>query len=146
MNHRAAVSACVVLAIAGLVSPTRAQTPDELAVRRVIEDAYVTGVFISRDTAAVRRGFHPGFTLSVLQGDSLLVVSLDAWLARLDLDGQRSSNRVEHIIDRIDLARNTAHVTMRLFIDDRHVYTDFMGLYRFPDGWRVVNKVFQGHD
>jgi len=146
MERGAVIHACVILTIAGLATPIRAQTADELAVRRVIEEAYVAGVFVARDPAAVRRGFHPRFTLSVRQGDSLLVVSLDAWLARLQLDGRRSTDRVTPMIDRVDIAGSTAHVTMRLVINDRHVYTDFMGLYRFPEGWRIVNKVFQGHD
>jgi hypothetical protein len=146
MGHHVIAPSYLLLAVAGLTTPTHAQTPDEIAVRRVIEEAYVSGVFVARDSAAVRRGFHPEFSLAVLQNDRLLVVGLDAWLARLKLDGRRTTDRVEHIIDRIDLAGNTAHVTMRMFINGRHTYTDFMGLYRFPEGWRIVNKVFQGHD
>lgn len=27
----------------------------------------------------------------------------------------------------------------------RHTFTDYLSLYRFPDGWRIVSKTFQAH-
>lgn len=147
MLTRAVVLSCgLVASIAGSSASALAQSPDLVAVQGVIESAYVTGVFITRDSNAVRRGFHPRFILSVLQSDTVLVVPLDAWLARLRLDGRRTSDQVQHTIDHISITANTAHVTMRLSINGRHVYTDYMGLYRFPEGWRIVSKIFQDHD
>jgi hypothetical protein len=147
MSKSAVVLSCGLIASnAGSPASALAQSADLVAVQSVIESAYVTGVFITRDSNSVRRGFHPRFILSVLQSDTVLVVPLDAWLARLRLDGRRTTDQVQHTIDHISITANTAHVTMRLSINGRHVYTDYMGLYRFPEGWRIVNKIFQDHD
>lgn len=147
MFRRAILLSCgLVGSLGGLPTSAVAQTPDLAAVRQVIEDAYVTGVFITRDSNAVRRGFHPRFILSVLQSDTVLVVPLTTWLGRLRLDGRRTSDQVEHTFDHVSVTEKTAHVTMRLFINGQHVYTDYLGLYRFPEGWRVVSKIFQDHN
>lgn len=112
----------------------------------MIEAAYVTGVFITRDTAAVRAGFHPDFVLSVHHDDGIILAPLDLWLERLDLDGSRSADTVVHRFDRVDITGNTAVVKLQLFINGAHEYTDYFGLYRFSTGWRIVTKVFQSHD
>jgi len=37
-------------------------------------------------------------------------------------------------------------VRMQIWINDEHVYTDYLSLYRFSDGWKIVLKVFASHD
>lgn len=127
------------------LAPAQADSADQ-AVRRVIESAYVTGVFVTRDTATVRRGFHPGFVLSVLDDGEVIVVTLDEWLDHLELDGRRSTDAVRHEFDYVDVTGNTATAKLRLYINGQQEYTDYLSLYRFPDGWRIVNKVFQDHE
>jgi len=132
---------------ATLSAPPAFAQDDDAAIREVIETAYVDAVFVARDEAAVRAGFHPDFVLAVLMDDGeILVVTLDEWLARLELDGTPSGDEVRHEIERVDVTGDTAVVKALLWIDGEHVYTDYMGLYRLPAGWRIVTKVFHGHD
>lgn len=136
------------LLVALLPSSTRGQHADSAAadIRRVIQESYVEGVFIDRDPSVVRRGFHPQFVMSVLDDDSVIAASLDMWLGRMQLDGERSSDRIRSVIDSVDITGNAAVVKLRLWINDHHTYTDYMGLYRFPDGWKIVNKLFATHE
>lgn len=137
----------LVLALVLVATPAGAQTPaDSQAVRELIQNAYVTGVFVSRDETAVRRGFHPDFVLSALDDGELIVVTLDQWLERLQLDGRPSTDAVRHVFDVVDITGDVAAVKLRLYVNDQHVYTDHLSLYKFPQGWRIVNKVFQDHD
>lgn len=139
--------ALLVLALGLIVTPAATQTSsDPAAVRELIRDAYVNGVFVSRDEAAVRRGFHPDFVLSVLDDGELIVVTLDEWLARLELDGRPSTDTARHVFEYVDITGDVASVKMQLHVNGQHVYTDHLSLYRFPQGWRIVNKVFQDHD
>ena len=132
---------------AGLI-PASAQATSEAAaeIQRVVQETYVEGVFVSRDPDVVRRGFHPQFVMSVFDDDAVIVASLDMWLDRMQLDRQPSSDRVRSTVDQVDITGNTAVVKMRLWINDRHTYTDYLGLYRFADGWKIVTKVFASHD
>jgi hypothetical protein len=130
------------------LSVASAQTPDHdaRAIREVIENAYVDGVFIDRNEAAVRAGFHPAFVLSVYDADTVIVAPLDMWLDLLPLNGERSSDSVRHVFEYVDVTSGTATVKLQLWINDEHVYTDYLGLYRFADGWKIVTKVFASHD
>jgi ketosteroid isomerase-like protein len=29
--------------------------------------------------------------------------------------------------------------------DGKHIFTDYLSLYRFADGWKIVGKIFQSH-
>jgi len=125
-----------------------AQAPDAeaSAIRGVIENAYVRGVFVDEDPVAVRAGFHPSFVLSVHDADSIIVAPLEMWLDVLDLSGQPSGDTVRHVFERVDVTGGTAMVKMQIWINDEHVYTDYLSLYRFSDGWKIVLKVFASHD
>ena len=125
-----------------------AQTPeaDARAIRAVIENAYIRGVFVDEDPVAVRAGFHPSFLLSVYDADSVIVAPLEMWLNVLDLGGQPSGDTVRHVFERVDVTGGTAMVKLQLWINDEHVYTDYFSLYRFSDGWKIVLKVFASHE
>lgn len=125
-----------------------AQAPeaDASAIREVIENAYVRGVFVDEDPAAVRAGFHPSFILSVHDADSVIVVPLERWLDVMDLSGEPTGDAVRHVFERVDVTGGAATVKMQIWINDVHVYTDYLSLYRFNDGWKIVLKIFESHD
>lgn len=143
-------SLSVMLLIGSTLGPSfaAAQTPDldADAIRAVIENAYVRGVFVDQNPDAVRAGFHPSFLLSVHDADSVIVVPLEVWLNVLDLSGKPSGDEVRHVLERIDVTGGTAMVKLQLWINNEHVYTDYFSLYRFSDGWKIVMKVFASHD
>lgn len=125
-------------------SPT---SPDpEKEIRDVVERAYVKGIFVLRDSTAVKNGFHKDFILTVHRDDGIIVVPLRMWLDRLKLNGKRSEDTVRHDFETVDVTINTAVVKLRIYINEKQKYTDYMGLYKFSDGWKIVNKVFQSHE
>jgi pimeloyl-ACP methyl ester carboxylesterase len=121
MSKSAVVLCCGLIAsIAGSPASALAQSADLVAVQSVIESAYVTGVFITRDSNAVRRGFHPRFVLSVLQSDTVLVVPLDAWLAQ--------QRRLQHGIpgSRWTVLQHSAHLT---FMEEPDRYREVLASF-----------------
>lgn len=132
----------------GQEAPHRTDMPDraaEDAVRRVLVDAYVSGVHVARDVEAVREGFHPDFVMLVNDGGRLVTVSLQAWLERMQLDGVPTSDTIRHSVREIDVTGDAATATLEVYENGTHIYTDYFSLYRFPEGWRIVSKIFHGH-
>jgi putative lumazine-binding protein len=45
------------------------------------------------------------------------------------------------------LMRRGFHPDFRMLTlrDGTHTFTDYLSLYRFPDGWKIVSKTFQPH-
>lgn len=117
---------------------------DEDAVREVVDVAYVHGIHIDRDSEAVRAGFHESFVMSVQTADGVRHVSRDQWIEGLDA-GVPNPREVEVRFLDIYVVGNTATARLELHIDGEHTFTDVIGLYRFDDGWKMVNKVFQRH-
>lgn len=132
------------LSLLPLTSMAR-QHDDAAAIRMILVDSYVEGLHVYNNEAAVRRGFHPGFVMHVFDEGQIIQVSLEMWLEHLQLDGTQNPSPVEHRFDRIDVTGNTAVVKLQVYEDAEHLYTDYFGLYRFEEGWRIVNKVFQEH-
>ena len=122
------------------------QSEDEVAVREMLVETYVEGLHVKRDLEAVRRGFHSDFIMHVYQDGQVIQAPLEMWLERLNLDGTRNPKPIDHRFDLVDITGNSAVVKMQIYEDSQHIYTDYFGLYKFETGWRIVNKIFYGHN
>lgn len=140
------ITICFFLGLSTFSAKTAlAESGDLDAIRQTVQDAYIQGVFVGRSEAAVRAGFHPSFTMAIYADDELIQATLDMWLDRMQLDGVASNDRIEGLFRQIDATDNTATVKLELWINGRHTYTDYLGLYKFQNGWKIVNKLFASH-
>lgn len=137
------------LAVAAL-APLAAQVPvgedaAAAAIEAVIERAYIGGIWTRGDEEAARAGFDASFVMQVAREDGVQSTSLDAWLERLGLDGEPLRENVTHEIEVLDVTGRAAVARVELHADGKPLYTDYMSLYRFSDGWRIVAKTFHAH-
>ena len=118
----------------------------EEAIREVIEKAYIEGIHGSQDEATVKGGFHEAFAMLVLQDDMLEKVDVDEWLRRLETmkadNPDLWSSETRHEFRLVDAAGYAAVAKLDVYKGETHFSTDYMLLYRFDDGWRIVSKVF----
>ena len=134
---------CIIATIAALTS-TLVSADEAKDARAVVEAAYVRGVHASFNAEAMRKGFHPDFRMYTLRDGALSFVTRDEWIARLEKraveDSRKPQIQAEYPI--VDVTGNTAVVRVELHRDGKHVFTDYLSLYRFADGWKIVAKVF----
>lgn len=125
------------------------ETTDQNAIVHVIETAYIQGIHQALNADAVKRGFHPDFRMLVLQEDGLNSVTVDSWLQRLETMQAEGSDfwktTTTSEITVLDVTGNAAVAKIEVYKDDRHVFTDYMALYKFEEGWKIVNKIFHRH-
>jgi hypothetical protein len=120
------------------------------AIEQVVMEAYIRGIHGDQDEGRVRSGFHPDFAMLVPKDDDILKVSVGDWLERIE--GSKASNptlwSAETTCDFliVDATRNAAVVKLDVFKDAKLVFTDYMLLYKFADGWKIVSKVFASHN
>ena len=119
---------------------------EEETIKKIIEEAYITGIHGTQDEQTVKSGFHDDFAMLVLQNNEVDKVNVDEWLSRLERmkadnpDLWNSETRHEfHLIDATGYA---AVAKLDVYKGDTHFSTDYMLLYRFDEGWRIVSKVF----
>lgn len=121
---------------------------EKQAIQKVIETAYVKGIHIDRDAAAIRSGFHPDFTMLILRDNQISKVALEDWITRIEESKKKNPTLTEkttHEFEIVDLSGSAAVARVELFKDDRHVFTDYMSLYKFEEGWKIVGKIFYRH-
>ncbi len=116
------------------------------AIRQVIEKAYIQGIHGNQDEDLVRGGFHPDFAMLVLQDNVMRKVTVGAWLERLEemkaADPQLWGAETAHKFLSVDATGDAAVAILEVFKGETHFSTDYMLLYRFEDGWKIVSKIF----
>jgi hypothetical protein len=138
----------LVIAVLAFAATSRANTDaDQDAVKQVITDAYINGVHAKPDGAAMRRGFHPDFRMLVLTDGKMTAVTLDEWVSRVEKSAASNAQRpaIKSEFPLVDVTGNTASVRVELFRDGKHTFTDYLLLYKFADGWKIVSKAFYSH-
>ena len=121
---------------------------DVEAVKAVVKSAYVDGVHAKADPALMRAGFHPSFRMLVLKDGAVSGVTLDEWASRIEKGASARTApapAIRHEFTQVDVTGNAAVVRLELYRDGRHTFTDYLSLYRFPEGWKIVSKIFQAH-
>lgn len=133
-----------------LLAAAAAGAPGESdEVKAVVQSAYVEGVHAKGDPALMRKGFWPDFRMLVLKDGAVQVVTLDEWIGRMEARSKAEPNAPKPAIRAeypdVNVEGNAAVVRVELYRDGKHVFTDFLSLYKLPDGWKIVGKIFQGH-
>jgi hypothetical protein len=120
-------------------------TAIEDAITKVIEESYIKGIHGNQDSNLVKSGFHKDFTMLVLQDNQIDKVNVDEWLIRLDkmkLENPDLWNAETEYKMGIDVTGYSAIAKLHVYKGDIHFSTDYMLLYKFEEGWKIVSKIF----
>lgn len=119
------------------------------AVMDVIRTAYIEGIHNERDADKARSGFHPEFNMLSLRNGEIARTTIQQWIEGIQrsLEGNPDPPAVpvrpEFTV--VQVAGYAAIAQIDVFRGDTQIYTDFMSLYKFEDGWKIVAKIFYSH-
>ena len=82
----------------------------------------------------------PGFEID--DGETLR--GFGATAGNVLVNGERPSSKVL-ISEQLKRIPADSVVKVELSRDGTHVFTDFLSLYKTPDGWKIIGKIFQRH-
>ena len=133
-----------------LSASTTAAFTDVAAVRDLVNSAYCNGAYNALDTVAMARGFHPGFAISSAGTDQLERYTIAEWIAAIEkrksVPGfDIATAKRECRLSSVDVTGDVANVKMEVRKDGVLIYTDYLFLLRFADGWKIVSKIYQDH-
>ncbi|MFO7732226.1 MAG: nuclear transport factor 2 family protein [Candidatus Aminicenantes bacterium] len=120
---------------------------EEVAIKALVQTAYVDGLINLGDLDKTRAGFHPEFVLLGVQDGKLTRLPIADWIAGTEkrkAQGQASPQMTCRILQ-VDMTGNAAVVKLEVHRGDTHVFTDYLSLYKFPDGWQIVGKIYFRH-
>lgn len=138
--------AAALLTVAPIVAT--ANEAETKAVIQVINDAYINGVHAKPDGAAMRKGFHSDFRMLVLTDGKMTAVTLEEWASRVEKSAAnppatRPAIKAEYPV--VSVAGNSASARVEVYRDGKHTFSDFLLLYKFADGWKIVSKAYYTH-
>jgi len=119
------------------------------AVKKVVENAYVKGIHIDRDVEAVRGGFDPAFIMFRLEMGAVTRMTIDEWVAGIEKSKKERPGplpqKTTHEFSVVDVTGDAAVARVEIYKDGKHVFTDYLSLYRLADGWKIVGKIYYRH-
>jgi hypothetical protein len=129
----------LLLAFVLFAAPLQAQTPEESAVRAVVE-SYLHGLKFN-DVASLRKAFWPEARLIFAKRDGTLgQLTQEAWYAGFAQSAGKEEEGSLQIVS-LEVTRDIATVkVVEEYPGSR--YTDYLSLLRFDGGWKIVNKVY----
>jgi hypothetical protein len=134
------------LLLGGLYAQTDA---DKKAVIKVIDAAYVQGLQNGKNLENIDKGFHPGFNLLGIDNqDNLTKYPIYTWSANVKKaveSGNKPGVETTAKYPLVDITGNAAVVKVELYREGNKIFTDYLSLYRFDQGWRIVGKIYYRH-
>lgn len=140
-----------------LASPGAAEeatAAERATIVQVVTDAYIDGVHNFRDPAAMRRGFHPDFEMLMLRDGKLVKVPLAKWIEGMEARNLKEPPPVASAeapratsakFPSVEISGTAATCKVEVWRDGKQLFTDYLALYRFDDGWKIVSKTFFSH-
>lgn len=119
------------------------------AIEEVVQIAF-DAYYNDGDIELIKKYFHPGFNLlSMTRDNSLLYYFRHNFIDRVKQQKERGKyppkKRVSIKFLFIDVVGNAAAVKQDFYRGERRTCTDFLLLYKFKEGWRLVSWTTYHH-
>lgn len=119
------------------------------AIKKVIQTAYVDGLQNEGDTAKIDSGIHPDFDLLGIGKENYMwKYSITDWKVDVlkkkekGLFPRTGEKMVSVKFKNIDITGTAAVAKIEFFVGEKLTYVDYISLYKFENGWKMVNKIF----
>lgn len=137
------------LFFASYTPTTKAHDNDIVLVQQVVQSAYVDGFANLSDIPAFEKGFHPVFEMLWLKGNEVVKTPIAQWQQsvkkRVATTGATTKVLFSGKFVQVDVTGVVAVVKLELSEAGKLSYTDYLSLYKFAEGWRIVSKVGHSH-
>ncbi len=118
-------------------------------IKKVIEKAYIDGLQNWGDTDVIRQYVVPEFVMLRLAGNEIQKLPIETWISNIEKQkaaypGGPPYPATAKYLD-IDVVGTAAMVKFELHRQGQRQFTDYVALYKFEDGWKIVGKTFYRH-
>jgi len=143
MTRHSLLAALILLSI-----PLMAQeaAKDKEMILKTIDKAYVQGIQNVKEIQHIEKGFHPGFNLlGVNQNNQLTKLPIYTWydiVKKRSAAGEAPPAETTAKYPLVDITGNAAVVKVELYREGKMIFTDYLSLYKFEEGWRIVSKIY----
>lgn len=121
------------------------------AIKNVIQTAYVDGLQNKGNVEDIEMGFHPGFNLLGVRNNMLTRFPIYSWIESFeqrkkeDPTPPTEEEKITCNYLLIDVTGNAAMAKIQLNRNGELLFTDYLQLYKFEKGWKIVSKIYYRH-
>ncbi len=122
---------------------------DQQSIMDVIQTAYVDGLQNEGDLEKVDNGFHPGFELlGIGNGNQMWKLPIYNWkeTTKDAVEEGKKPRKDDELVSvnflSVDVSGTAAAVKLEFYVAEKLTYIDYLSLYKFEDGWKIVSKIF----
>ena len=121
---------------------------EKKAIKNVIQTSYVEGLQNEGDSDKIDSGFHADFNLlGIGEGGSMWKLPIADWKAKAlkkKEDGKLpgEDKKVSVKFASVDVTGTAAVAKIEFYVGKKLTYIDYISLYKFEDGWKMVNKIY----
>ena len=119
------------------------------AIKKAIQTAYVEGLQNEGDLDKIDSGIHPDFRLiGIGKENTMWSLPIDQWKEKTKkkkADGKfprTGDKKVSVKFENIDITGNAAVAKIEFYVGEKLTYVDYISLYKFESGWKMVNKIY----
>jgi hypothetical protein len=115
---------------------------DQEFIKKVIQEAYVEGIFLQGDAELLKKGWHPECDIVIFEKGGITKLPAKYWIDRLEKNPIPLDPSVTYNFIDVQVTGYAAIAVIEIFSDGKQIYTDYMCLYKFMDGWKIVTKIY----
>lgn len=119
------------------------------AIKNAIQIGYVEGLQNEGNAEKIDAYFHPGFNLlGIAERDNMWQLPIYNWKANAlnDVKTGKKPKTGDEIVTvnflDVDVTGTAAVVKLEFLVGGVKKYVDYISLYKFESGWKIVNKIF----
>jgi len=138
------------LLLLALIVTTSLNADSKADVEKVIMESYFNGAFNDLDTVSMRKGFHPDFAIFSAKGNEISRYPIDTWIVGIEKRKQDpnfdpSQAKMDCKIASLHITGECAAAKIEILKNGTMIFTDYLSLLKFDDGWKIVAKVYHRH-
>ena len=111
-------------------------------VKKTVVEAYVEGIFLQGNAKLLKKGWHPECDIVIFENGGITKLPAKYWIDRLEKNPKPLDPSVTYKFIDVKVTGYAAIAIIEIFSDGKQVYTDYMCLYKFKDGWKIVTKIY----
>ncbi len=139
----------IVFTVSSLAQNELENKKEKEAIKKVIQEAYIDGLINEGDFEKINKGFHPGFNLlGIGRGNEMWNYPIYSWKESVKHDlkigaiPKKDNEKVTIKFLTVDITGTAAVAKIEFYVGEKLTYIDYLSLYKFADGWKIVNKIF----
>jgi hypothetical protein len=111
-------------------------------VKKTVVEAYVEGIFLQGNAKLLKKGWHPECDIVIFENGELIKLPAKYWIDRLEKNPNPLDPNVTYKFVDVKVTGYAAVAIIEIFSNGKQIYTDYMCLYKFKDGWKIATKIY----